>query len=59
LGGIVPWYGFVLVFTGIETFFIIPDERKFYFYFVLFMCLFIVVMITTFTLKRFAIYLIQ
>ena len=52
LGGIAPWYGLFLVFTGIETFFSIPEKKKFYFYFVLFMVMFVVIMMVTFTLQR-------
>jgi hypothetical protein len=59
LGGIAPWYGLFLVFTGLETFFIISEKKKFYFYFVLFMVLFIAIMILTFSLNRMAVYLIN
>jgi hypothetical protein len=59
LGGILPWYGLFLVFTGIETFFSIPENRKFYFYFVLLMILFITIMILTFILNRLSVYLIR
>jgi hypothetical protein len=59
LGGIAPWYGLFLAFTGLETFFNIPEKKKFYFYFVLFMVLFIAIMILTFSLNRFAIFLIN
>jgi hypothetical protein len=59
LGGIAPWYGLFLVFTGLETFFKIPEEKKFYFYFVLFMCLFSAIMMLTFTLNKIMIYLLN
>jgi hypothetical protein len=59
LGGIAPWYGLYLAFTGLETFFIIPDKKKFYFYFVLFMVLFSAIMILTFTLSRTALYILN
>jgi hypothetical protein len=54
LGGILPWYGFYLAYMGFETFFEIPDNRKFYFYFVLFMAIFSLIMILSFFLNRIA-----
>jgi len=59
LGGIVPWYGLFLAYTGLETFFMIPEKKKFYFYFVLFMVVFSVIMILSFSLKRVALYILN
>jgi hypothetical protein len=52
LGGIAPWYGFYLAYCGFETFFSIPNEKKFWVYFTLFMSVFSLIMILTFTLNR-------
>lgn len=52
LGGVLPWYGFFLAYFGFETFFVIPDEKKFYFYFALFMAIFSLIMFLTFILNR-------
>jgi len=52
LGGIAPWYGFYLAYIGFETFFTIEEEKKFYVYFALFMSIFSLIMILTFTLNR-------
>jgi hypothetical protein len=59
LGGIAPWYGLFLAYTGLETFFIIPEKKKFYFYFVLFMCVFSIIMIFSFSLKRIGLYILN
>lgn len=59
LGGIAPWYGLFLAYTGLETFFIIPEKKKFYFYFVLFMCVFSIIMIFSFSLKRVGLYILN
>jgi hypothetical protein len=58
LGGIAPWYGFFLAYIGFETFFQIQAEKKFYFYFVLFMAIFSLIMILTFTLNRISAHLL-
>jgi len=52
IGGVAPWYGFYLAYVGFNTFFQIPNEKKFYFYFALFMAIFSLIMILTFTLNR-------
>lgn len=52
LGGIAPWYGLFLVYNGIETFFEIPEKKKFYFYFVLFLSLFVMIMILTYIINK-------
>lgn len=52
LGGIAPWYGFYLAYLGFETYFQIEPKKKFYFYFTLFMAIFSLIMILTFTLNR-------
>jgi hypothetical protein len=52
LGGLAPWYGFILAYIGFETYFEIAHEKKFYFYFALFMAIFSLIMILTFTLNR-------
>jgi hypothetical protein len=58
LGGIAPWYGFFLAYFGFETFFQIQEEKKFYVYFALFMAVFSLIMILTFTLNRISAYLL-
>lgn len=58
LGGIAPWYGFYLAYVGFETYFEIPEKKKFYFYFALFMAVFSLIMILTFTLNRIAAHII-
>ncbi|HNW50199.1 MAG TPA: YIP1 family protein [Prolixibacteraceae bacterium] len=58
LGGVAPWYGLYLAYTGLETFFIIPEKKKFYFYFVLFMAVFMVIMTLTFALRRISLLII-
>ncbi len=52
LGGIAPWYGFYLAYSGFETYFEVKEEKKFYFYFALFMAIFSLVMVLSFILNR-------
>ena len=52
LGGIFPWYGFYLAFIGINAYCTIPEEKRFYYFFVLFVGMFFSIMIFSFLLKR-------
>jgi hypothetical protein len=59
LGGILPWYGFFLAYTGFETFLNVPEKLKFYFYFVSFSLLFFMIVLITFILQRFSLYIMN
>lgn len=54
LGGVAPWYGFYLAYVGFETYYEVPENKKFYFYFALFMGIFSLIMFLSFTLNRIA-----
>jgi|APHig6443717497_1056834.scaffolds.fasta_scaffold84814_2 hypothetical protein len=52
LGGVFPWYGLYLAYVGINAYCTISEEKRFYFFFVLFVGMFFSTMIFSFLLKR-------
>lgn len=52
LGGFLPWYGLYIAYLGIIKYCAIDENKRFYYFFVLFVGMFFITMIFSFILKR-------
>lgn len=52
LGGFLPWYGLYIAYLGINQHCSIDENKRFYYFFVLFVGMFFTTMIFSFILKR-------